>query len=134
MVECARVNAAAWASSPNKRLPRSKQQGMDQKSKLVHQPGRKQLAHHVAAAVRQQVAAVLSLERAHGVGQIALERTTVLPVQAYRGRCVATCLRTGKTGGYAAFASHVSSIPGYQRDSVERQSSFKTRVRTCSKR
>jgi hypothetical protein len=30
--------------------------------------------------------------------------------------------RPGKTGGYAAFASHVSSIPGYQRDSVERQS------------
>jgi multimeric flavodoxin WrbA len=39
-----------------------------------------------------------------------------------------------KAGGYATFASHVSSIPGYQRDSVERQSSFKTRVRTCSKR
>jgi hypothetical protein len=39
-----------------------------------------------------------------------------------------------KPGGYAAFASHVSSIPGYQRDGVERQSSFKTWVRTCSKR
>src|SRR5271167_4279120 len=34
----------------------------------------------------------------------------------------------------AAFASHVSCIAGYQCDSVERHSSFKTRVRTCSKR
>jgi hypothetical protein len=42
--------------------------------------------------------------------------------------------RPGKTGGYAAFASHVSCIPGYQRDSVERQSSFKTRGRTWSNR
>lgn len=42
--------------------------------------------------------------------------------------------RPGKTGGYAAFASHVSCIAGYQCDSVERHSSFKTRVRTCSKR
>jgi NADPH:quinone reductase-like Zn-dependent oxidoreductase len=38
--------------------------------------------------------------------------------------------RPGKTGGYTAFASHVSSIPGYQRESVERQFSFKTFVRT----
>src|SRR5260221_3263934 len=28
---------------------------------------------------------------------------------------VSTSLETGKSGGYAAFASHVSSIPGYQR-------------------
>jgi hypothetical protein len=42
--------------------------------------------------------------------------------------------RPGKIGGYAAFASHVSCIAGYQCDSVERQFSFKTRVRTCSKR
>ena len=42
--------------------------------------------------------------------------------------------RPGKTGGYAALASNVSCIPGYQRDSVERHSLFKTRVRTCSKR
>ena len=33
--------------------------------------------------------------------------------------------RPGKTGGYAAFASHVSCIAGYQCDSVERHSSFK---------
>jgi hypothetical protein len=43
-------------------------------------------------------------------------------------------METGKNGGYAAFASNVSCIPGYQRDSVERHSLFKTRVRTCSKR
>jgi hypothetical protein len=42
--------------------------------------------------------------------------------------------RPGKTRGYAAFASHVSCIAGYQCDSVERHSSFKTRVRTWSKR
>ena len=30
--------------------------------------------------------------------------------------------RPGKTGGYAAFASHVSCIAGYQCDSVERHS------------
>src|ERR1700732_3440113 len=42
--------------------------------------------------------------------------------------------RPGKTGGYAAFASQFSCIPGYQRNSVERHSSFKTRVLTCSKR
>jgi hypothetical protein len=41
---------------------------------------------------------------------------------------------TGKNRGYAAFASNVCCIPGYQRDSVERHSLFKTRVRTCSKR
>jgi hypothetical protein len=42
--------------------------------------------------------------------------------------------RPGKTRGYAAFASHVTCVAGYQCDSVERQFSFKTRVRTCSKR
>ena len=42
--------------------------------------------------------------------------------------------RLGKTGGYAAFASDVSCIAGYQCENVERHSSFKTRVRTCSKR
>jgi hypothetical protein len=36
-------------------------------------------------------------------------------------------VRPGKTGDYAAFASHVSCIPGYQRDGIERQFSFKTR-------
>jgi hypothetical protein len=42
--------------------------------------------------------------------------------------------RPGKIGGYAAFTSPVSCIARYQCDSIERQSSFKTRVRTCSKR
>src|SRR5947207_3529537 len=55
--------------------------GMDQKPKLVHQPGCEQLAHHVAATPRQQVGAVLVFERAYRVSEVALERMAVLPVK-----------------------------------------------------
>ena len=43
-------------------------------------------------------------------------------VVAIRGPCAHPNKRSGKKGGYAAFASHGSCIQGYQRDSVERHS------------
>src|SRR5271157_5070472 len=61
-------------------------------------------------------------------GGFLMPTTTATPLAIW------TNWRPGKTGGHAAFASHVSCIAGYQCDSVERHSSFKTRIRTCSKR
>src|SRR5205809_4493190 len=55
--------------------------GINQKPKLVDQPGCEQLAHHIAATPRQQVGAVLVFERAYRVYEVALERMAVLPVK-----------------------------------------------------
>src|SRR6266516_1166601 len=53
--------------------------GINQKPKLVDQPGCEQLAHHIPATPRQQVGAVLVFERAYRVCKVALERMAVLP-------------------------------------------------------
>jgi hypothetical protein len=42
--------------------------------------------------------------------------------------------RPGQTGGGAAFDLGVNCVLGYHRDSVTRQASFRTWVRTWSKR
>jgi hypothetical protein len=39
------------------------------------------LAHQIAAALSQQVGAVLVLERAYRIGDVSLQRMTVLPIQ-----------------------------------------------------
>src|SRR4029453_1968065 len=66
---------------------RAKYDGINQESKLVHEPGGDQLAHHIAATPRQQVGAVLALERAYRVGEVALQRMTVLPVKRIGSVC-----------------------------------------------
>src|SRR5207249_2537352 len=55
--------------------------GINEKPKLVDQPGCEQLAHDFAATPRQQVGAVLVFERAYRIGKLALQRTAVLPVK-----------------------------------------------------
>src|SRR5437773_12058188 len=55
--------------------------GINQKPKLVDQPGCEQLAHYIAATPRQQIGAVLVFERAYRVRKVALQRMTVLPVK-----------------------------------------------------
>src|SRR5215510_6119596 len=62
-------------------LAARKYDGINQKPKLVHQPGCEQLAHHIAATPGQQVGAVLAFERAYRVGEVALQRMTVLPTK-----------------------------------------------------
>lgn len=52
-----------------------------QKPELVDQASREQLTHHVAAAERQEIGAVLTLKGAYRVGKAAFQRTTVLPVE-----------------------------------------------------
>src|SRR5262245_6126390 len=60
-------------------LAAPKYDGTSHEPKFVHQPGWEQLAHQIAATLRQEIAAVPVLERAYRVGKVALQRMTVLP-------------------------------------------------------
>lgn len=53
--------------------------GKRHQPKLVHQSGCQQLAHQISAALGQQVGAVLLLERAYGVDEVALQCLAVVP-------------------------------------------------------
>ena len=53
---------------------------------LIHQVVGEQRPHQLAAADHVQVAAILLLQREHGLGEVALEHGGVLPLQRLDGR------------------------------------------------
>ncbi|AIC19729.1 hypothetical protein EY04_12705 [Pseudomonas chlororaphis] len=53
----------------------------DHQPQLIHQPGCKRLAHQIAAALGQQVGAVLLFEDLYGVGKVSLKHMTIVPIQ-----------------------------------------------------
>ena len=116
-------------------LTASKYDGINHEPKLVHQPGCKQLAHHVAAAPRQQVGAVLLLKRAYRVGKVALQRMTLLPVKrigSMRGHMLGHAVEQVRDAAAARLDRYVAIRRPYFIGATTQQQLERLRNRSCN--